>query len=284
MIRYKKYMVRHALSTKIRVVPNAILLVRKAPVMKALKNVASLQRKRLFEEVAEELRKPILSGYYQVGDKLPSEGELAKLFQVSRSVIREAMLYLEMSGLVKVKQGGTGGAFVSEMNPQIVQTFMRDLLGSGRASLGQLAEVRMYLDPEVSRLAAIRATEKDLQELEESLRLLLSLTPVIEKLRCISEFHKILGRASHNLFYAIITDSITDLTTDLTAEFVNSLSREELHQIHSEHEAIYKAVAAGDSEQAGSLTGEHTRWMTRRMLQREKIYLERIKNGSGSTV
>ena len=244
--------------------------------MGTLKNASSLQRKRLYEEVSNELKKAIFSGEYQVGDKLPSETELAKLFHVSRSVIREAIRYLELTGLVKVKQGVTGGAFVSEMNSQIVQTFMRDFLIAGKISFRQLSEVRMYLDPEISRLAAIHATEGDLDELKNAVYLQSGITDGGLMLKHMARFHELLGKASHNPFFSIISDSVTRLSTELTAEFTDEINEPERRRIQSEHEAIYAAVAAGDPDRAHELTREHTKWMDERMIEREKIYLELI--------
>lgn len=245
--------------------------------MDTLKNVSSLQRKRLYEEVSNEIKKAIFSGDYEVGDKLPSETEMAKLFQVSRSVIREAIMYLELTGIVKVRQGATGGAFISEMNPQIIQTFIKDLLVSGKISFRQLADVREYLDPEIARLAAINASEEDLEELKQPVYTLLAETSKIEMLRSMARFHSLLGRASHNPFYVIINDCITELSTEITAEFTRIIKKEELQRIQSEHEGIYKAVSARDPEKAEELTRQHTEWMTKRMVDREKAYLRLIR-------
>lgn len=245
--------------------------------MDAFKNVSNLHRKRLYEEVSDELKKVIFSGGYQVGDKLPSETELAKLFQVSRSVIREAIRYLELTGLVKVKQGAAGGAFVSEMNPMIIQTFMKDFLISGKVSFSQISDVRIYLDPEISRLAAIHATETDLKELKESVYLKFEETDKIKTLKRMARFHVLLGKASHNPFYAIISDSITQFSTEIMLEFTDNISRAEQERFQSEHEAIYTAVSTGDPDKAAELTKQHSKRMDERMIEREKIYLELIK-------
>ncbi|RLB00563.1 MAG: FadR family transcriptional regulator, partial [Deltaproteobacteria bacterium] len=121
----------------------------------------SPRRKRLYEEIAEVLKKAILSGDYRVGDKLPSEMELAERFGVSRLVIREAIRYLELSGLIEVRQGATGGAFVRELDSKIIRQNLSDLLFFRKISVSQLYEVRMYVEPEVARLAALRRTEED---------------------------------------------------------------------------------------------------------------------------
>ena len=67
---------------------------------------------RASSEVGQQLKNAILDGEYKAGDKLPSERELIELFQVSRTVVREAIKSLEAGGLVEIRQGATGGAFV----------------------------------------------------------------------------------------------------------------------------------------------------------------------------
>ena len=66
-------------------------------------------------EVGQQLKNAILGGEYRAGDKLPSERELIELFQVSRTVVREAIKSIEAGGLVEIRQGATGGAFVKHL-------------------------------------------------------------------------------------------------------------------------------------------------------------------------
>src|ERR1700733_8238874 len=64
------------------------------------------------EQVEHQMRSAILSGEFKVGERLPSEAELAKAFGVSRSTIREALHALKTSGLITTTPGATGGSFV----------------------------------------------------------------------------------------------------------------------------------------------------------------------------
>ena len=68
--------------------------------------------KRAFEDIAGQIKTAILSGKLCSGDKLPSERDLAKEFQVGRVSIREALRMLETMGFVKIRKGSAGGAFV----------------------------------------------------------------------------------------------------------------------------------------------------------------------------
>ena len=237
-------------------------------------NFKSLQRKRLFEEVAASIRQAIFSGVYPVGDRLPSENQLAKLFEVSRPVVREAIRYLEITGLVTVRQGATGGAFVSGINSRILKENVKDLLTFGQVSVSQLTEVRTLFDPEIAQLAAIRADAKDLQKLKQSVALSKSLNPDIsfqDHVANNARFHRLLGRASHNLFHTIIEDVIMDFTVEfiLTVQVAHEI----LHN-PDDHEAIFQAVLDRDSDRAAAITRKHIEKIGSQMKALEEVFLE----------
>lgn len=242
---------------------------------KEMKNFISLQRKRLFEEVSDALKEAILKGEYQVGDKLPSEMELAEAFDVSRSVVREAIRYLELTGLVTIKQGATGGAFVSEMSNNIFQIYMRDMVAFGNISVSQYIEIRRYIEPEVSRLAALRATNKDLEYLEQSVLLSKNGKPGDEFLINNMGFHQLLGRASHNPFYMVIEDCLVGLAI----EFIKIIKPVDVDpHDYKEHDAIYRAVFERDAERAMAATQTHIESVSEQVLDYEKNYQGMIKN------
>ena len=234
----------------------------------------SLQRKRLYEEVSAAIKKAIFEGDYDVGDKLPSEIELSKLFQVSRPVIREAIRYLEIMGIVNVRQGATGGAFVSGITSRVLQENIKDLLVLGNLSVAQLTEMRTHIDPEIARLAALRAETEDLKELERSVALSKSLDPEIgfmDHVENNARFHRLLGRASHNLFYTIIEDVIMDFTV----EFIQTVQvkHEVLHD-QNQHEDIFQAVLEQDPDRAEAITQEHIKKIGSQMRALEEVFLE----------
>lgn len=237
-------------------------------------NFKSLQRKRLFEVVAASIKQAIFSGVYPVGEKLPSENELAGLFQVSRPVIREAIRYLEITGLLTVRQGATGGAFVSGIDSRVLHENVKDLLTLGQVSVSHLTEVRTLVDPEIARLAALRAEAKDLQKLEQSVALSKSLDPEIafqDQVENNARFHRLLGRASHNLFHAIIEDVIMDFTV----EFILTVQVEhEILHNPDDHDDIFQAVLDRDPDRAEAVTKEHIEKIGSQMKALEDVFLK----------
>src|SRR5690348_8019701 len=78
--------------------------------------IASLKRRRVCETVADQIRQAIFSGKIEPGHKLPPEREMARQFQTSRVALREALRALEQEGMISIKRGFGGGAFVADFD------------------------------------------------------------------------------------------------------------------------------------------------------------------------
>src|SRR6266699_5804118 len=74
--------------------------------------IEPISTQRIYQEVASQLRRSISEGRLRPGDKLPPERSLSAMFGVSRNTVRDALRALELSGLIELKLGATGGAFV----------------------------------------------------------------------------------------------------------------------------------------------------------------------------
>ncbi len=112
---------------------------------------------RLYRELARKLLAALASGQYKVGDRLPAERELAADYAVSRPTVREAIIALEVQGLVEVRVGS--GAYV------------RRLPGAGdipgfNITAFELTEARLLFEGEAAALAATQITDSEIAELE----------------------------------------------------------------------------------------------------------------------
>ena len=90
---------------------------------------------RVSEQVLSQLKESILLGKFKSGEKLPSERELTEEFQVSRGVVREAIRALEITGFVVLRQGPTGGAFVTDLSFDHVGNAFLDLFLANKVSI-----------------------------------------------------------------------------------------------------------------------------------------------------
>jgi DNA-binding FadR family transcriptional regulator len=116
--------------------------------------------------VLHRLTEHIVQGEFDESGWLPSEGELTKAFGVSRTVVREAMRSLRAHGLVEVSQGRPPR--VKPPDSQATVASLRLLLRRNKATLLHLAEVRQPLEGEIAALAAERANDEHLRQLERS--------------------------------------------------------------------------------------------------------------------
>ncbi|WP_241653140.1 FadR/GntR family transcriptional regulator [Pseudomonas alkylphenolica] len=125
-------------------------------------NGKGLVRRSLVELAVEQLRQRILDGAWQVGQRLPTEPELALELGISRNTVREAMRVLAFSGLVEVRQGD-GSYLRTAVDP------LQAIKALSGCTLEQSRETRHLLEAEAIGLAALRRTEEDLRGLREAL-------------------------------------------------------------------------------------------------------------------
>src|SRR5689334_1752014 len=118
-------------------------------------------KQRLSDAVAEALQRDILG--MSVGERLPTEAELAERFDVSRTVIREATRLLVQRGLLSVRPGR--GMTVAEVDGRVIADQYGLLLRLSEGSFEQLMELRLVLEVEMAALAAARRTDKQVEEL-----------------------------------------------------------------------------------------------------------------------
>lgn len=167
------------------------------------------QRVRLADQLYGQIFDQIASGRLNVGDKLPSEHEICEKFGVSRPVVREALLRLRADGLVTAHQGL--GTFVSHQPAPRLKTFS-DVQNVGAYLRAQ--EVRVALEGDAARLAALRRTDEQLHKIGEAHA---AFVEELEHGRVSPEadlaFHASIAEASGNDFYLGVLETIHESIT-----------------------------------------------------------------------
>jgi GntR family transcriptional repressor for pyruvate dehydrogenase complex len=236
----------------------------------------SIKTSRVFEEVLVQLKEAIFSGEFRPGDKLPSERELTLQFKVSRGVIREAIRALELSGFVLIRQGPTGGAFVTNLTFTQVGNAFLDLFLANKVSMSEIAHVRLHIEPEVARLAAaaLRITTPSYRKLLKKAQEdeYLPYTTYEERLARFTGVHRVLARICGNHFFEAIVTSLLKLTAEVILAV--DPDHEALHG-PGEHLDIVNAVMAGDSEGASFAMARHLKKFSNSLIEMEKIYRQR---------
>jgi GntR family transcriptional repressor for pyruvate dehydrogenase complex len=115
--------------------------------------------RRTFEEAVEQIAEKVKTGDLHVGDRLPSERDLAAQMRISRPTLREAVKVLVEAGVLEVRRGQSGGIFVA------AEVVPRELLYSRQeirfSEVAGVLEARRLLEPRVAQLAAVHASEED---------------------------------------------------------------------------------------------------------------------------
>ncbi len=190
----------------------------------------------------------IEAGDLKPTEKLPSETELARVFGVSRPIVREALGSLRAIGLI-VSQTGRG-SFVarSKALPILLQ---------GRYSLEELFEVRQLLEVDGAALAAERRTPEDLEKLRAVEESLWNCSDIEQWVVLDAAFHRLIGDATGSPLRAHLVEDIQDLLIEQARVMLTVAGRQE--RANREHRAIYNTIEAGDARAAREAMSVHLR-------------------------
>lgn len=220
---------------------------------------------KVSEEVVKQVQEAIFSGQLEPGDRLPSERDLAEQFGLSRMSVRLALRTLESAGLVEIKVGSSGGAFIRAHNFDPLRATLASMLRSKKASILDLAEARKIVETATAELAAQRATAEDLKALREC----------VEAARRSFEsgdlnygphsvnFHAALARAAKNHVLDLTVQSFRASFSDVLEKLLPTQDMAE--KALADHWEMYKAIEAHDSARARQLMSEHLAYFEKKV-------------------
>ena len=207
---------------------------------------------KLYIQIYNQVRDAIINGSYKLGDKLPSEKELAAMFNVSRVPVREALCALELNGLVESTQGV--GVYVKQTN-----VITNDWID--HVELQDIIKARRLIEPEVAREAALNISELEKKKLSE----------IIEQFRTETEagiyanetdraFHMCIAHISGNSLYAVIYDSIFKAMEQKMWDLIlrRTIASEKYRQKNfEEHVKIAETIMRGDAAASYETMKQH---------------------------
>jgi GntR family transcriptional regulator, transcriptional repressor for pyruvate dehydrogenase complex len=207
--------------------------------------------------IVDQIRLLIMDGQLTAGDRLPSERELCERFGVSRVTVREALRTLEANGLVTIKVGARGGAFITTPSSERVGEGIVDLLTLSAITAADVTEARRVFELGFVGLVCQRADDHDIDEL---LALCDLADEAIEagtySMELSAEFHVRIARATHNA-------AIVMLAQSFRGPMVLSLERAQravplMEPIGvAEHRTFTEAVARRDEDAARAILATH---------------------------
>ena len=154
---------------------------------------------RASSAIADQIRTAIVTGQLGQGDRLPPERELAEQFGVSRVTVRDALRALEAMGLIDVRVGARGGAFVTVPTGAVVGQTMSDMMMMQAITPEDIVEARLIVELGTVTIACARATDEDLVRLRElSARARAALADKTYTRELSWDFHALLAGTTHN--------------------------------------------------------------------------------------
>jgi GntR family transcriptional repressor for pyruvate dehydrogenase complex len=220
---------------------------------------------RISEIIVEQIRELMRQGQLKPGDRLPPERDLCERFGVSRVTVREALRMLESSGLVQIRVGARGGAFVTAPSSDRVGEGLTDMLTLSAISAADVTEIRLILEVGIVPLVCERATEQDIADLEEICeRSEAALRTGEYSMGYSLEFHTRVARATHNPAVVMLVDSFRG-PIHMSLEQAREVAPEMGGLGTREHERFIEAVRRRAPDEATRIMREHLERTARRV-------------------
>ena len=223
-------------------------------------------KQKLYQQVAESIATAIAKGRYAPGSRLPAERDLAEEFKVSRPTIREAMIALEIRGLVGAKKGS--GIYVTATLPDLTSTTPELDVGAF-----ELIEDRTLFEGEA---AALAATAIDAQQLDELRKLLVEMEQAGETSAALDadkQFHLAIAKATGNSVVVSVVEMLWTIReqSPLCVHMFAKARREGVTPRVNEHQLIVDALAAHDPQAARDTMRSHLRRVTDDLLEATRL-------------
>jgi len=222
---------------------------------------------RTYQKIARHLKGQIVAGDYGIGDRLPAERELAGRLGVSRASLREALLALEIAGVVEIR----GGAGVFVLNNQEISEFEVNDFLKGAPGPYEIMEVRRVIEGQTAYGSALKASREEIDELEKLVEELLD-TPldVTEEFSMLDrEFHIQVARLSGNSVLLQMVHWLWDIGKGPMWKrwYYDQRSQQIRERSRNDHHEIFLFIKNKEAEMARTAMEAHVDRLVHRFLK-----------------
>ena len=225
-----------------------------------------VRQSRASGEIVSQIERAIFAAELRTGDRLQSERELAEQFGVSRITVRDALRVLEARGLIHVKVGAMGGAFVADANTDRVAESISTYIRLKRMTLSELAEARTVVEAATASLAAQRADAGAVSRLQQSVDAARTLLrEPITHADASMDFHVELARAAGNEVLYATVEAYRELLVPSIRDLRDQKSGRATQKAHEE---LVEAVRRHDPEGAREIMLAHLSDFEKRLRRR----------------
>jgi DNA-binding FadR family transcriptional regulator len=210
--------------------------------------------------VEKQLRDAIVSSTFKRGERLPSEAELSREFQVSRSTVREALRALASEGLISKMPGAGGGSFVQNVDHDSLKSLLsgslETILKFGSLSIDEINDVRRMLEVPAARLAAKNRTEQQAAELSRLIERQNETAAQVERdsrdpelFELGQSIYTLVAEASGNRLLASFVSAMSGVTIPV---YMRDLPAEDLAAARDLTGVLVEAIIRGDGDKAAA--------------------------------
>lgn len=238
---------------------------------------------KLYLIAASQIAEAIRGGRWNPYDKLPSERELAQIFNISRSSVRQALTALEAVGVIHKKVGV--GSFVTENALEVIsQEIISELVSEGDPLL--LVEARQVLEPGIAKLAAQYRENEDLVRIESALARMdqfsdESISPA-DFVDADIDFHLSIALASRNpLLIRLFEEVIDRMRQRVWLKAAFPIVAKRASQYQAQHHSIYEAISNKEATRAQKVMADHLRKIRANLISFSAISTEQTNNTLG---
>lgn len=220
-----------------------------------------VETKKASEEIYEQIRRLIIDGEIEPGQRLPSERRMMEQMQRSRATIREALRLLEQEGYIRT-QPGSSGAIIQKPNVDNAVQSLESIMSIQQLTMDNILEFRRMTESTGARLASERRTKQDLERMRDILQRAKEAVGNRERfIELDLAFHSAVAEAAHNAMYVImlqvcrkmIGEALTDLMNKGTSMEIEARYR----RIQDAHEEIYRAIGERQGDIVEQIINRH---------------------------
>ena len=226
----------------------------------------------MYEGIVDQILESMLRGDLKPNDKLPSEKEMADMLGVSRVTVREAILSLEQYGVIEVRQGSMGGAYIREIDLNAVAGQIVNALRMTNVTFPHLAEARAVIEEIIiTRMIATHVSKKNLENLEKTVTKAenhYKKNENKERLLTNFKFHTLIAEMTGNPIIILMHKLIVDLSLDFYENV--KPTRPMIEKTHNDHRKVVKLLRQEKFQEAGHLCSNHIREVSQQIVAKSK--------------
>ena len=211
----------------------------------------AIKTQRLYLQVSNQISRFVQEGSIKPRERLPSERELAEMLNVSRATIREAMIALEIAGVIEIRKGS--GIYITDKKPELTPVDV----GVGPF---EILDTRLIIESEACALAAARITDSEIDILKAAVVEMQEEEKKPDRSeKADMKFHMLVAEASQNSAISAVVKWLWELRNQshLSQVFMSRLRQDGIHPSINEHKNIIIALESRDPDKARAAMQHH---------------------------